>query len=128
MTAANLLDSALAILATSRAQSPEYTDYALPLINLLLAETFECNNSIRAYKGLETLSEVYAVAELGEKLACEQELARVALPLGLCARLVMDDDDMAKAAYYHNQYVTAIEDAGRWTPGKIIDVYGGGGA
>lgn len=127
MKATQLLDNALALLATDQAQSPEYTDYAVPLINLLLAQTFSCNNSIRAYKGLEELEEIYEIQSLQDELPCEIELVREALPLGLCARFVMDEEDMAKVAYYQNEYVSAVQDAGRWTAGRILDVYGSGG-
>ncbi len=125
MKATQLLNNALAILATTKEQSPEYADFAVPLINLLLMQTFECNNSIRSAKGLQELDEVYEIESLEDELPCENELAREALPLGLCARFVMDEDDMAKVAYYQNEYVAAVQDAGRWTCTKIKDVYGG---
>ncbi len=125
MTAAKLLDNALALLTTTRAQSPEYAEFAVPLINLLLAETHGCDNSLRASKGLAEREEAGEIASLDEELPCEPELARAALPFGLCARLVMDDDDFARAAYYYNQYTVAVEETGRWVPGAVADVYGG---
>lgn len=125
MTAAELLDNALAVLATTRAESPDYCEYAVPLINLLLAELFEYNNALLAAKGRPEQSGIGKISALDDELPIEEELARTAMPMGLCAQFVMDDDDLAKAAYYRNRYVSAVEEAGRWITGPIVDFYAG---
>lgn len=108
MKLSKLLDNALALLMTTRAQSPEYADYAVPLVNLLLAETRAADDLLRARAGKPPHSSLVPLTSLEDELPCEEQLAASVLPLGLCARLAMDDDDMSKVAYYQNQYVAAI--------------------
>ncbi len=124
MKGAKLLDDALALMMTTRAQSPEYAEYAVPLINLLLAETKEADNMLRERAGLAARSTTPAISSLEEELPCDPLLAASALPLGLCARLVMDDDDMSKVAYYQNQYVAAIGSLPALRA-PVADLYGG---
>ncbi len=127
MTAVTLLDNALALLATTRAESPEYTQFALPLINVLLAETQGYDNSIRAYKGLAEQREVQRIEALSDELPAQDELSAAALVYGLCAKLLLDEDDMARMAYFNNAYVSALADASKFVAVPVADVYGGDG-
>ena len=128
MTGFQLLDGALALLLTDRALAPEYTEYAPGLINMLLAETHGVNNSLRASKGLEEHGAVQSIASLDDELPCEDELARSALMYGLVAKLIMDDGDMSRVAYFQNQYVSLCSDAARYVAEAIRDVYAGEGS
>lgn len=128
MTAITLFDNALALLATSRAQSPEYTQYALPLINILLAETAAFDASIRAAKGLEAREGVPSVGALADELPAQDELTAGPLAYGLCAKLLLGDEDMARAALFNNSYVAALGEAARFVCAPVTDVYGGDGA
>ncbi|MDO4566401.1 MAG: hypothetical protein Q4B42_03625 [Oscillospiraceae bacterium] len=128
MTSYGLLDAALALLLTNRGLASEYVEYAAPLINMLLAETFEINNSLRLSKGLAELEAPPCISSLEEELPCEEELLRSALPQGLVAKLIMDDGDMSRVAYFQNQYVNAALDAGKYAARPIEDVYKDGEA
>ena len=128
MTAHKLLDNSLALLLTSSSGTPEYTSNALPLINMLLAETRHYNDIIRQQKGKEPLEDVPRILTLSDELPCEDELALTALPNALCAKLLMDDDDMAKVVYFQNQYVAACESAVMCVADAINDVYPAGEA
>lgn len=128
MTAATLLDNALALLLTTSSQTPEYTDSALPLINMLLAEVTPANDMLRAQKGLAPSGVPLLADNMEAPLACEEELARAALPYGLCAKLLMDDDDMAKVAWFQNQFVQAAWDSAGVVAAPVADCYPGGGA
>ncbi len=123
MTAQQLLDNALALLLTSSTQTPEYADHALPLINMLLGEIGVYNNLIRENSGKTPVTELLSVAGMEEQLPCEHALAVTALPSGLCAKLLMDDDDMAKVAYFQNQFVAACEAAAQGAAKPVADVY-----
>ena len=126
MTAQKLLDNALALILTSSSQTQEYTDHALPLINMLLAETERHNNMIRKSKNKEEKTGLF-ILSLDDELPCEDELAVTALPNGLCSKLLMDDDDMAKVAYFQNQYVAACDAAATCIFEPVVDVYPKGG-
>jgi hypothetical protein len=125
MTAHTLLDNALALILTSSSQTPEYTDHALPVINMLLAETEGYNNMIRIHKGKGEKTGL-VILSMEDELPCEQELALSALPNGLCSKLLMDDDDLAKVAYFQNQYAAACEMAAMCVSHAVTDVYTNG--
>ena len=125
MTAQTLLDNALALIFTSSSQAPEYASHALPLINMLLAETERYNNMIRINKGKDETAGLF-VLNLDNELPCEEELALTALPNGLCSKLMMDDDDLAKVAYFQNQYVSACEAAAMCIAREVTDIYPSG--
>ena len=126
MTALKLLDNSLALLLTSSSGTPEYTASALPVINMLLAETRQYNEILRRQKGKKPLEDIPCVFSLEDELPCEDELAMTALPNALCAKLLMDDDDLAKVAYFQNQYVSACESAARCVAEPVKDIYPAG--
>ena len=125
MTAHKLLDNSLALLLTSSSQTPEYTTNALPLINMLLAETRPYNDMLRQQKGKQPLKYMPNITTLEDELPYEDELMLIALPNAMCAKLLMDDDDLAKVAYFQNQYVAACEAAAGCVTGTVSDVYPG---
>lgn len=128
MTSETLLDNALALLLTTSSQAPEYRDSALPLINMLLAEITPANNILRAARGKAPADAPLQVGSLDAALPCEPEFSAAALPFGLCARWLMDDDDLAKAAWFQNQFVQAAEDAAGTVAQPVADYYAGGAA
>ncbi|MEG0751204.1 MAG: hypothetical protein RR998_06365 [Oscillospiraceae bacterium] len=128
MTGNELLDSALALLMTNRKYAPEYLEFALPLVNMLLAEIHGSNNALRASRGLAEYESPQSIIALDDALPCEDELCVPALAHGLVAKLIMDDGDMAKTAYYQNQYVNGVLDAAQYVCAPIDDFYAKGAA
>lgn len=126
MTAATLLGNALALLLTTSAQTPEYAESALPVINMLLGEISVYNDMARRSTGKPPLEKMMRVDGMEDELPCEEIFAVTALPNGLCAKLLIDDDDMAKVAWFQNQYIQAINDAAKAIPVAIVDCYPGG--
>lgn len=125
MTALQLLNGALALLGTTSTLSPDYSQYALPLINLLIAETFDVNNTIRLYKQKEELAEIPSISTLEDTMPTEEELNRSAFIYGLCSKLLLNDDDMARVSYFQNMCASEIDAAVKGVPRGVIDVYGG---
>jgi len=127
MTANQLYEAALALMIESTATAGDYNDFALPVINSLLAETFSANNALRIKAGKEELAEIPMLNSMRDEVPYEPILLRTALPYGVCAKLVIDDDDMGKVAYYQNQYVGFVNDFVCTVPGVVVDVYGSDG-
>lgn len=124
MTANQLYESALALMIESTATAGDYNDFALPVINGLLAETFSANNALRIKAGKEELKEIPTLSSLLDEVEYEPILLRTALPYGICAKLIIDDDDMGKVAYYQNQYVGFVNEYTSAVLGVVADVYG----
>lgn len=110
MTGNELLKRAAAILQESPGG---YAGYAPEHINLVLAETFEVNNRIRLSKGMEELPAIPALASLDDAVPYEEELAGLALPLGLACRLYADADNNAMLSLYKQEYAFAVNAADR---------------
>ncbi|MEG1017445.1 MAG: hypothetical protein RSE36_06500, partial [Oscillospiraceae bacterium] len=66
MTGKKLFETALSLLMTGEQDVIEYKAYLAELLNVLLAETFEVNNSIRLYKGKQQLFEIYKAGDIQE--------------------------------------------------------------
>lgn len=126
MTGSQLLNDALALLATNTELAPDYAEYALPLINLLIAEVNGVNNTLRASKGKKELEEASRISHISEPLPTEEELNRAALVYGLCSKLLLNDDDLARVAYFQNMCVSEINSSSRWISHGVVDHYGGG--
>lgn len=125
MTAQKLLDNALALILTSSAITPEYSACAVPLMNQILAEMAPYDNMIRAEHGLPRQDGMFILG-LGDELPCQDRLASAAMPYGLAAKLLIDDDELAKAAFFHNQYISACEMAAGWQAAPVKDCYAEG--
>ncbi len=127
MTGYELTDAALSLLTLSRAQAPEYTEFALGFINMLLCETNGANNTIRLERNKPELETPPVLASLDDEVISEPELFGYALPCGLCAKFILDDGDMARTAYFQNEYVNAVNSASRGVVSGTSDVYRGDG-
>ena len=85
MTGSELLARAVAIMQET--ETEHYEPYAAPLINLVLAETFEVNQRIRRFGGNEELPALPQIRELSEEIPYEEVLCARALPLKLVIAL-----------------------------------------
>ncbi len=128
MTGKQLLNNALALLLTSSEISTDYGNYAVPLINQLLAEIAPYNEIVRVRDGKEPADSAMRIELLSDELPCEPLIAVMALPYGLCAKLLMDDDDMAKVAWFSNQFVAAAEACAGALAEPVTDRYPKGAA
>ncbi len=124
MTAQQLLNTSLSLMSEDSAE--DYEAFAIPLINVLLAETFEVNNGLRIFNGKEPAASLQLVTNLTDTLEVEDILASSALPYGLASKLLFDDDDMNRMGYMTNQYANAVNALAKCNPKPIVDVYGGG--
>ena len=115
MTGPALLSLTLPLMFSSDAA--EYPD-ALPVINLLLADTFAVQNSILLSSGEEALSAIPQISALTDALPYEDEINRNILPYGLAGYLYMEDDANI-ATQRMNKY--EYEKAGR-TRATLIEI------
>jgi hypothetical protein len=114
MTGTELLNLALPLMFA--ADSAEYQDAAIPVINLLLSDCFEVNNSIRKHNGDAEFTEIPEIDTLSDELPYEDAINRKVLPFGLAGYLYAEDDatvatlrmnkyEYEKAQNYKAEYV-----------------------
>lgn len=127
MTGSEVYEQAIGLMATPPDDAAVYKQFALSAINAALAESFSINNSMRLFLGKEELEGIPLLGALSEEIPYEEELVRSALPYGVCSKLYIDEDDMARVVYYHNLYIQFANACAKLVAGEVEDVYGGEG-
>ena len=112
-TVKKIFDLAAAILFTSKGGDADFDTYAPPLLERLLMEALPYENAIRAQRGdaeLATAPEISAIDDT--VIDWDDRITRVALPHGLAAALMIDEEDkQAQMVLERNYFVEALLDA-----------------
>ena len=114
----------LALVAVGLLGEDNADDYqVIPNVNVLLAENFDLNNSIRVYRELDKLTTPQTVTSDEDVLTYEWEVLRVVIPYGLAANFKLDDD-INIANSFRNQYAYWHDYYKKFEVVTIEDVYG----
>lgn len=124
VTAGQIFESALALHFEYPGQDRDFKALFLPLLNLVLAESFPAAKSIADARG-EMLCEPFTAASMEDEIPYAAAITRVALPYGIASFFYEDAGDTLRAQDYRNRYITALRDAAAAPPGQMRDVYGG---
>ena len=93
-------------------------------MNLLLQEALPYENSVREFEGREPLEKAQVVASLDETVVYCDQITRAALPYGLASWYFQEALDNFQAENYRNKFIAGLEDAKKYIPGSVVDVYG----
>lgn len=109
---------ALAKIIEAPGTDVDFDSYSPTLLDSLLVEALPYENAIRAQRGdaeLTSTPEVTAIDSTA--LDWDDRLTRVALPWGLAAALLFDDENRkAESVMFRNEFVSALEDAAPAVP------------
>ena len=122
MTVLELYKTALNVMY-EKPNSKVYENYYKTHINLLLAELFDLNNTIRKRKGEEELTEIPFIEKDEDEIKYESIVLREILPWGLAARFCIDDD-LNKFSIYNTNFMNACFKYERAVVVEVEDVYG----
>lgn len=104
---------ALAKIIEAPGTDVDFDSYSPTLLDSLLVEVLPYENAIRAQRGdaeLTSTPEVTAIDSTA--LDWDDRITRVALPWGLAAALLFDDENRkAESVMFRNEFVSALEDA-----------------
>lgn len=104
---------ALAKIIEAPGTDVDFDSYSPTLLDSLLVEAMPYENAIRAQRGdaeLTSTPEVTAIDSTA--LDWDDRITRVALPWGLAASLLFDDENRkAESVMFRNEFVSALEDA-----------------
>ncbi len=95
--------------------SKDYDGYYKGNINVLLAENYDLNNNLRAFKGKEPLKEVPFISSDNDELEFEEEICREVLSNGLASKFFIDDD-LSKFNIFNTFYMNAQSRYIRFVP------------
>lgn len=109
---------ALAKIIEAPGTDVDYDSYSPPLLDSLLVEALPYENAIRAQRGDEELTSTPEITTIDSTvLDWDDRITRVALPWGLAAALLFDDENRkAESVMFRNEFVSALEDAAPAVP------------
>lgn len=96
----------------------DFDSYSPTLLDSLLVEALPYENAIRAQRGDEELTSAPEITTIDSTvLDWDDRITRVALPWGLAAALLFDDENRkAESVMFRNEFVSALEDAAPAVP------------
>nr|DAE45935.1 MAG TPA: hypothetical protein [Caudoviricetes sp.] len=109
---------ALAKIIEAPGTDVDYDSYSPTLLDSLLVEALPYENAIRAQRGDEELTGAPEITTIDSTaLDWDDRITRVALPWGLAAALLFDDENRkAESVMFRNEFVSALEDAAPAVP------------
>lgn len=109
---------ALAKIIEAPGTDVDYDSYSPPLLDSLLVEALPYENAIRAQRGDEELTGAPEITTIDSTvLDWDDRITRVALPWGLAAALLFDDENRkAESVMFRNEFVSALEDSAPAVP------------
>lgn len=122
MTVYELYKKALNVMF-EKPNSKVYENYYLTHINLLLANVFDINNTIRNKNGLVSLDVVPVMTNDNDEIPYEDIVLNEILPWGLAAQFSIDDD-LNKYSIYNTNFINACFKHERAIVAEVDDVYG----
>lgn len=104
---------ALAKIIEAPGTDVDFDSYSPTLLDSLLVEALPYENAIRAARGDEELTGAPEITAIDSTvLDWDDRITRVALPWGLAAALLFDDENRkAESVMFRNEFVSALEDA-----------------
>lgn len=103
MTVNDIYTAALALLGEFPEQDSESVTVMISLLNTLIADCFDINNTLRIYKGKEKLDDIPFIESLDDEVVYEPELCRDGLVYGLASLLILEDDT-DRASFFDFRY------------------------
>lgn len=126
MTGKEIYYAALALIGEPKSSETDYdTDVVVGQINVMMPEIHEINQSLRKKAGEVILTEIPSIQSLEEDIPLVPVLARTVVPYGLAAKLLINDDELSKAAYYNGMYTNTMNQFDVAELDMMVDLYGG---
>lgn len=109
---------ALAKIIEAPGTDVDFDSYSPTLLDSLLVEALPYENAIRAQRGDAELTSAPEITTIDSTvLDWDDRITRVALPWGLAAALLFDDENRkAESVMFRNEFVSALEDAAPAVP------------
>lgn len=109
---------ALAKIIEAPGTDVDFDSYSPTLLDSLLVEALPYENAIRAQRGDAELTSSPEITTIDSTvLDWDDRITRVALPWGLAAALLFDDENRkAESVMFRNEFVSALEDAAPAVP------------
>lgn len=118
-TVQNLFDLSIGILGEQKSNSSSYNEIFYPIMNTILSECMENENTLRQRDGMDLLTEAPYLSAMDDKIPYHAELVRNVLPYGIGMLLAMADEENIKATFCSSKY---DEHRNKFTPALYVEV------
>ena len=128
MTCDDIYKSALALLPSNVSEDDSLREYIPGWINLCMRESFNVENSIRAYNkdpDKPILTSVPKVSSLSDEVPYSDVLTEYAFLYFVASLMCKDDDDSYWAQDYRARFIVALQESTMLSSENIVDVYSG---
>lgn len=123
MTANDILSTSLSLMGEDVSTAGAWQAQFTGVLNLLMAELIDAENSVRLASGQEELAEIPAVYSLTDTVPYCEAICRRVLPFGAAGTLLCEDNP-ALSAQYKNKYEYEKANAYRAAYTKINEQVG----
>lgn len=107
-TARDIYVIAASLIGDRENDDKDERDLTIPYMNILLQESLECENSIRAAHGEPILGAAPVIEDLENGLVYHDQLVRAAFPYGLAWQYHQEAGNLGLAAQYRNMFIEAV--------------------
>ncbi len=126
-TVRELLKKAMSVMGEESGYAQGYAPYVADLVNQLMIDCFECNNTCRIASGKEPMREIEEVKTLEDVIPFEYAIVNGVLSYGLAYWLLFQDDENDKANVCNANYELNKTKYAKAVEMEIEDIYGGDG-
>lgn len=123
MTANDIFKIGAALIAETPGEDPDMVKFSPSYLNIILQECLATENSIRFDEEREELSVAPFVENMDMEIDYHPHLLRVAIPYALASNYYRENGDNYHEQQFRAEYISAVNDAMRYTITLCEDVY-----
>lgn len=109
-TADDIFDTVLGLCFWEESDKADYETQFIHVLNVILAECFDANNSLRRMRGAEELETIPEITALTDEVGYEDKFERIVIPYGVASIIYVEDDEQGMANIYRSYYAEKREE------------------
>lgn len=125
MKAYDIYKNAASLLFEKEGEDKAFAGMFLRILNIVLAEAYPYENSVRRSLGQDILADIPSAESLDDDIDMCGTICMTALPYGVASFFCQDDGETYLALMYRERFIDGLYAAARCIPEDIEDVYGG---
>ena len=127
MKAYDIYKRTCAIMFEREGEDKSFAENFIGVLNALICEALPYENAHRASRGIKELGAAPQIRSTDEEVDMCEGICAIALPYGVASYFDQDDGEGYKSAAYRERFISALNEAARYSFSDITDVYGGEG-
>ena len=117
-TADRIFDDVVGLCFWEESDKADYEKIFIRHLNVILAECFDANNSLRLRRGKEAMEEIPEIFNLEDQVGYEDRFERMIVPYGVASLIFTEDDESGISNVYRAMY---REKLGQFSGARFVD-------